>query len=65
MINVEIEWLCEFLQIPYNNKQTIALWKATMSNYIQADIGTVNYNISVSKEQLTIFDYDLIEQMAI
>lgn len=65
MMNVEIEWLCEFLQIPYNNKQTIALWKSTISNYIQIDVGTVNYNVSVSKEQLTIFDYDLMEQMAI
>lgn len=65
MMNTEIEWLCDFLQIPYNDKPTLEQWQTAVSSYMQRDIGIVNYSISDAHEQLTIFDYELMESVAI
>ncbi|MCE5003703.1 hypothetical protein KJJ36_15170 [Staphylococcus pseudoxylosus] len=65
MMNEEIEWLCDFLGIPYNNQCTIDVWKATICNYTKIGFRFVNYNIPDGNEQLTIFDYELMEQIAI
>lgn len=64
MMNTEIEWLCDFLQIPYNDKPTLEQWQTAVSSYMQRDIETVNYSILDAHEQLTIFDYELIEAVA-
>lgn len=64
MMNTEIEWLCDFLQIPYNDKPTLEQWQTAVSIYMQRDIGTVNYSIADTHEQLTIFDYELMEAVA-
>ncbi len=63
MMNTEIEWLCDFLQIPYNDKPTLEQWQTAVSSYMQRDIGSVNYSIS-GQEQLTIFDYELMGAVA-
>ncbi|WP_044120162.1 hypothetical protein [Staphylococcus aureus] len=65
MMNTEIEWLCDFLQIPYNDKPTLEQWQTAVSSYMQCEIGTVNYSISDAHEQLTIFDYELMGAVAI
>lgn len=64
MMNTEIEWLCDFLQIPYNDKPTLEQWQTAVSSYMQRDIGNVNFNILDTHEQLTIFDYKLMETVA-
>ncbi|HHB0448547.1 hypothetical protein [Staphylococcus saprophyticus] len=64
MMNTEIEWLCDFLQIPYNDKPTLEQWQTAVSSYMQRDIGNVNFNILDTHEQLTIFDYELMETVA-
>lgn len=64
MMNEEIEWLCGFLGIPYNGQSTIDVWKTTICNYTKRDFEVVNYNIPDNNEQLTIFDYNVMEQLA-
>ena len=64
MMNEEIEWLCDFLQIPYSDKPTLEQWQTAVSSYMQRDIGNVNFNILDTHEQLTIFDYELMETVA-
>ncbi|MFG0934615.1 hypothetical protein ACF91D_28585 [Staphylococcus sp. 231237_7MaSpsaltlick] len=64
MMNEEIKWLCGFLELPYNNQSTIDVWKTTISNYTKRDFDVVNYNIPDNNEQLTIFDYNIMEQLA-
>ncbi|WP_210133934.1 MULTISPECIES: hypothetical protein [unclassified Staphylococcus] len=64
MMNEEIEWLCDFLQIHYNDKPTLEQWQTAVSSYVQREIGTVNYSIPDAHEQITIFDYELMEAVA-
>jgi len=58
MIKLEIKWLCDFLGISYTSESTIDVWETTICNYIKRGFCTVNYNITSTNKQLTIFDYD-------
>lgn len=56
----EIIWLCQFLNIPYCNNNTLTLWQITHGNCKIKQIGHVNYNIQESGGQLSLFDYDIL-----
>lgn len=65
MMNTEIEWLCDFLQIPYSDKPTLEQWQTAVRGYTKRGIEAVNCNIPDNNEQLTIFDYNLKEQTVV
>lgn len=61
----EIVWLCGFLDIPYQNENSLILWQIAHRSCEEKQIGSIYYNIQSNQEQLTMFDYDILEAEAI
>ncbi|MEX2935991.1 hypothetical protein [Staphylococcus saprophyticus] len=63
MLN-EIKWLCNFLNIPYDDCYTLELWKIKQCNLKKSDVDMTNISIPNNhNQQLTIFDFE--DQIAI
>lgn len=57
----EIVWLCEFLDIPYQDEKSLTLWQIAHRSCKTNKVGSVCYNMQSNQEQLTMFDYDILE----
>ncbi|MEB6038226.1 hypothetical protein [Staphylococcus pseudoxylosus] len=65
MIEVYVQWSCETFNLPYNAPKYFDSWSTRIDCFIKEGFKNVDYNIPDNNEQLTIFDYDMYECIAI
>ncbi|MEP9853603.1 hypothetical protein VQE80_13860 [Staphylococcus shinii] len=58
MIENYVEWFCEFINVPYETKETMNLWILEKKQQWEYEIGVIHY-VENNSKQITIFDYDI------
>lgn len=65
MIETYVKWFCDWVDVPYQNIYTVDIWKAEADKGINNNFDYVQYNIPERDEQMTIFDCNLNDEIAI
>ena len=58
MLKEYVKWFCEFIDVPYETKETMNLWILGKNQQSEYEIGVIHY-VENNSKQITIFDYDI------
>ncbi|MBF7023278.1 hypothetical protein [Staphylococcus kloosii] len=58
MIECYVEWLCKFINVPYETNETLELWIINRKQNKKFEIGNV-FVVGNSTKQLSLFDFDI------
>ncbi|MDW3803086.1 hypothetical protein QI193_11050 [Staphylococcus saprophyticus] len=58
MLKEYVKWFCEFIDVPYETKETMNLWILRKNQQSEYEIGVIHY-VENNSKQITMFDYDI------
>lgn len=66
MIEIYVKWCCDMEHVPYKKKQNNSLWQIAPTTYTtkQYKASYCNSNEDSEAEQMTIFDYTILNDVA-